>query len=84
MERKCVGGCKNGVLRRLLVKCAGLFEKRRHGLALVQRMLGAEDALSPEGARRLQRIQALFEPRPLLAASSGTGPERGGGGRAVG
>ena len=59
-------------------------EKRRHGLDLVQRMLGAEDALSPEGVRRLQRIQALFEPRPLLAASSGTRPERGGGGRAVG
>ncbi|HZX41303.1 MAG TPA: DUF3141 domain-containing protein, partial [Myxococcaceae bacterium] len=59
-------------------------EKRRHGLAIVQRMLGAEDALSPEGVRRLQRIQALFAARPLLAASSGTGPERGEGGRAVG
>jgi len=58
-------------------------EKRRHGLGIVQRMLSAEDALSPEGVRRLQRIQALFEPRPLLAASSGTGPDRGGG-RAVG
>ncbi|HET9034645.1 MAG TPA: DUF3141 domain-containing protein, partial [Myxococcaceae bacterium] len=57
-------------------------EKRRHGLGMVQRMLSAEDALSPEGVRRLQRIQALFEPRPLLAASGGTSsvtrPERGG------
>jgi hypothetical protein len=59
-------------------------EKRRHGLDIVQRMLGAEDALSPEGVRRLQRIQALFELRPLLAASTGTRPERGGGGRAAG
>jgi pimeloyl-ACP methyl ester carboxylesterase len=59
-------------------------EKRRHGLAILQRMLGAEDALSPEGVRRLQRIQALFEPRPLLAAASGTAPEPGSGGRAVG
>jgi len=58
-------------------------EKRRHGLGIVQRMLSAEDALSPEGVRRLQRIQALFEPRPLLATSSGTSPERGGDGRSA-
>ena len=48
-------------------------EKRRLGLDIVQRMLGAEDALSPEGVRRLKRIQALFEPRPLLAARAGPG-----------
>jgi pimeloyl-ACP methyl ester carboxylesterase len=59
-------------------------EKRRHGLGIVQRMLSAEDALSSEGVRRLQRIQALFEARPLLAASSGTIPERGGGRRSAG
>jgi pimeloyl-ACP methyl ester carboxylesterase len=53
-------------------------EKRRHGLGIVQRMLSAEDALSPEGVRRLHRIQALFEPQPQLAAPGGT-PERGGG-----
>jgi hypothetical protein len=52
-------------------------EKRRHGLGIVQRMLSAEDALSPEGARRLQQIQSLFEPRPLLAAPGAVTPEQG-------
>jgi hypothetical protein len=59
-------------------------EKRRHGLGIVQRMLSAEDALSPEGVRRMQRIQALFEARPLLAASSGNSPERNGDARSAG
>jgi len=51
--------------------------ERRRGLDLVRRMLAAEDALSDEGARRLQRIENLFEPRPLLTAN-GSGPAKPG------
>ena len=50
-------------------------ENRRRGLDLLRRMLAAEDALSSEGARRLQRIEHLFEPRPALAAN-GSAPAR--------
>jgi hypothetical protein len=38
-------------------------------------MLAAEDALSPEGARRLERVERLFEPPPLLEAN-GSAPAR--------
>jgi hypothetical protein len=46
--------------------------ERRHGLELIRRMLAAEDALSAEGARRLQRIESLFTPRPAHDANGST------------
>jgi pimeloyl-ACP methyl ester carboxylesterase len=50
-------------------------EERRRGLELIRRMLAAEDALSGEGARRLQRIESLFEPSPRLTAN-GSAPAK--------
>jgi hypothetical protein len=41
-------------------------------------MLSAEDALSDEGARRLQRIESLFDPRPTANGSAAPGMEGNG------
>jgi hypothetical protein len=57
-------------------------DQRRRGLELVRRMVSAEDTLSPEGARRLQRVESLFEPRPALAANGSASPGKDGNGHA--
>jgi len=47
-------------------------DERRRGLELLRRMVSAEDALSDEGARRLQRIEKLFQPAAARTANGST------------